>query len=530
MLDADVEVDRPEFTVRARLRVAPGERLALFGPSGAGKTTLLEAIAGLVPLRRGRISLADRVLSSTEPPVRSVPPWQRRVGLLRQDPGLFPHLSVRDNLRYAPAVSEPELLSLAAVLGIERLLAVMPARLSGGQAHRVALGRLLLAHCDTLLLDEPYTGLDAGLRRTLTELVGSLVVSRSVPAVLVSHELADAQAFADRLAVLDRGQLLQVGAPGEVVRRPGSRRVAELAGYLGFVPAGGDCVAGVHPERVIAGAFGDQGLVLAGAVTAVRPAGAGWEASLKVGDAAVTCRLPEQPPPVGSKAVVTVLDPPYFGPDGQVVSGAPGGQDLAASEQGRRLPERGCAGERAAQVAPYGMAEAPGFPAVEDRPRRGAGEQRAQRERAAAGAGGEPPAQQPRQRRSGGEHHAARDHGHAPAVRPRRDVGGHPLIEAARGRHAVCLVQLRDQLDLDADQDQGLRGNLDGEGRQRRQRRPHPAGSPRGARRAGRALDQGISDLVGRPAGELRPQRRLVTHPQPGHHRHHLRCQPAGAQ
>src|SRR5581483_12285250 len=94
---------------------------------------------------------------------------------------------------------------VASELGLDGLLDDRPARLSGGQAHRVALGRLLLARCEALLLDEPYTGLDAGLRRTLTGLVVSLVVERSVPAVLVAHELADAQAFADRLLVLDGG-------------------------------------------------------------------------------------------------------------------------------------------------------------------------------------------------------------------------------------------------------------------------------------------------------------------------------------
>ena len=324
MLDADVEVDRREFTVRVALQVAPGERLALFGPSGAGKTTLLEVIAGLVPPRRGHIELGGRVLTSTAPPVRAVPPWQRRVGLLRQDPGLFPHLSVRDNLCYAPSAtpSDAELSSLAALLGIESLLAAMPARLSGGQAHRVALGRLLLAHCDMLLLDEPYTGLDASLRRTLTQQVGSLVTERSVPAILVTHELVDAQAFADRLAVLDRGELLQVGAPDEVVLRPASRRVAELVGYLGFVPSS-EIVAGVHPERVIPGAFGDRGLVLTGVVKACRPAGAGWEADLSIGDAAATCRLPDKPPASGGELVVTVLDPPYFGVDGRALSAVP---------------------------------------------------------------------------------------------------------------------------------------------------------------------------------------------------------------
>jgi ABC-type sulfate/molybdate transport systems ATPase subunit len=321
VLDADVEVDRREFTVRAALQVAPGERLALFGPSGAGKTTLLEAIAGLVQPRRGRIELGGRVLTSTAPPVRAVPPWQRRVGLLRQNPGLFPHLSVRDNLCYAPSASPSaaELSALASVLGIESLLPAMPARLSGGQAHRVALGRLLLAHCDTLLLDEPYTGLDVSLRRILTDLVSSLVAERSVPAVLVTHELADAQAFADQLAVLDRGEVLQTGAPDEVVLHPASRRVAELIGYLGFVPHE-ESVAGIHPERVIAGAFPDRGPVLTGVVVACRPAGAGWEVDLRLSQAVITCRLPDRPPPPEGQLVVTALSPPYFGADGNAVS------------------------------------------------------------------------------------------------------------------------------------------------------------------------------------------------------------------
>ena len=113
----------------------------------------------------------------------------------------------------------------------------MPARLSGGQRHRVALGRLLLAHCDALLLDEPFASLDETLRRALTVLVKDLSSERKVPSVLVTHQLSDAQAFADRLLVMDQGSVLQAGAPDEVVLRPASRRVAELVGYLGFVPA-----------------------------------------------------------------------------------------------------------------------------------------------------------------------------------------------------------------------------------------------------------------------------------------------------
>jgi ABC-type sulfate/molybdate transport systems ATPase subunit len=334
VLEADAEVDRRDFTVRAELRVARGERLALFGPSGAGKTTILEMIAGLVPPRRARIVLNGRVLSSTGKPAVAVPPWQRRVGLLRQDPGLFPHLSVRANLLYGRDVSGAaavtEFAQLTDVLGIGGLLSAMPARLSGGQAHRVALGRLLLSHCDVLLLDEPYTGLDASLRRTMTDLVVSLVAQRAVPSILVAHELAEAQAFADRLAVLDHGELLAEGAPEEVVLSPVTRRVAELTGYTAFVPvrparAGAPdltatpgatgMVAGIHPDRVAAGRYPELGLVLAGVVTSCRPAGALWETAVTTGEVTVTARLPE-PFPAGRELEITAIDPPRFGPDG----------------------------------------------------------------------------------------------------------------------------------------------------------------------------------------------------------------------
>lgn len=364
MLSADVEVDRRDFLVRAELTVAPGERLALFGPSGAGKTTILETIAGLVRPRRAHVELGGRVLTSTGPPARvAVPPWRRRVGLLRQDPGLFPHLPVRGNLGYGPgaAAHGPRVEELAARLGIGGLLDAMPARLSGGQQHRVALGRLLLARCDALLLDEPYAGLDASLRRGLTDLVRALVADRQVPSVLVAHELSEAQAFADRLAVIDRGEILQSGPPGEVVRHPASRRVAELVGYLGFVPAADPpgrsthgftagrapapgepagspgaglasrrparvaagsavTVAGIHPERVVPGAHPSRGLVLTGPVTALRPSGAGWEAEMTIAAQPVTCRLADRPSLDDGQLTVTALDPPLFGPDGTAVS------------------------------------------------------------------------------------------------------------------------------------------------------------------------------------------------------------------
>jgi ABC-type sulfate/molybdate transport systems ATPase subunit len=373
VLEADAEVDRRDFSVRAALTVGPGERLALFGPSGAGKTTILEMIAGLVAPRRGRVALNGRVLTSTAAPAMSVPPWQRRVGLLRQDPGLFPHLPVRANLLYGRHGGDPnlagELAEMVAVLGIDGLLPAMPARLSGGQAHRVALGRLLLSRCDALLLDEPYAGLDANLRRTLTDLVVSLVAERGVPSILVAHELAEAQAFADRLAILDRGDVLQTGPPGEVVLSPATTRVAELVGYAAFVPVPGERagswheaspasagpdqpggpVAAIHPDRVVGGDHPERGLVLSGLVTSCRPAGALWEVTIATGEAAVTARLPG-PAPAGDQFVLTAIDPPVFWPEGKSAGDRPPAAEGRATADRRAASADGVPGSGRTEV------------------------------------------------------------------------------------------------------------------------------------------------------------------------------------
>ena len=329
MLEADVELDRREFRLAAAFTVAAGQRLALFGPSGAGKTTILEVVAGLLEPASGTRDAGRPGADPDRAPRRQVPPWQRRVGLLRQDPALFPHLSVRQNLAYAararpgPAAAGPdEITRIAERLGLGGLLDDRPARLSGGQAHRVALGRLLASRCDALLLDEPYTGLDASLRRDLSDLVRELVAARQVPSVLVAHELEAAQAFADQMAVLDHGQIRQTGTPAEVVAAPVARRVAELVGYRSFVPLAGAAegvVAGVHPDRVVAGRHPGRGVVLAGPVRSCRPSGAGWEATIETAGTLVPAQLRELPGD-GPDLAFTVLDPPCFGPDGLRVS------------------------------------------------------------------------------------------------------------------------------------------------------------------------------------------------------------------
>jgi ABC-type sulfate/molybdate transport systems ATPase subunit len=314
VLELDLEIHRRHFDVVAALSVAAGERFALFGPSGAGKTTVLEAVAGLVDPRCGSVVLDGRILWRSQTPKAAVPAWDRGVALVRQDPGLFPHLNVRDNLRYAPSrVADAEIDRLVGVLGLGGLLHARPGGLSGGQAHRVALARALAQEHRVLLLDEPYTGLDAALRRQVTALVREETAARGVPAVLVSHELEEAQAFADRIGVIDRGRLLQVGSPRAVVLAPGSRRVAELVGYRSFLPHDG-AVLGIHPERVRAGAHPDTGVVLTARLVAVRPAGTAFEADLDVGGVALTARLDGEVGPLGSTLQLTALDPPRFDP------------------------------------------------------------------------------------------------------------------------------------------------------------------------------------------------------------------------
>ena len=342
MLEVDVEVERRAFPVAVNFSVDDGERFALYGPSGSGKTTILETIAGLVAPRRGRVTIDGRHLVGPagesgggrrrwgRSDVRGLPPWQRGVVLLRQNPELFPHLTVGQNLTYARSrLGDDEVSRLVARFGLGDLLDAPPGTLSGGQAQRVALARSLISRHQALLLDEPYDGLDPTLRHELTALVRDEVKDSGVPAILVAHELPTAQAFADRLGVLFQGRLLQVGSPHDVVHRPASKKVAELLGYRGFVPLdaieGGeedaDRVVGVHPERLRVGAHPDLGPVLSAQVMAVRPAGAGFELDLQTGGARIVWAGAEVAPAPGEWVKVTVLDPPLF--DGKGVAVAP---------------------------------------------------------------------------------------------------------------------------------------------------------------------------------------------------------------
>lgn len=266
-----VDARVPQRGVAIELEVAGGDTVALLGPNGAGKSTLLGVIAGSLRDGRSRVTLGSRALADD----RSwVPPHDRRVGLLAQEPLLFPHLSVEANVAFGPrslgtnrhAATEAARTWLTRV-GAEELAARRPVQLSGGQAQRVAVARALAADPDVLLLDEPMAALDVDARPALRQLLREVLRDRT--AVIATHDVLDALLLADRVVVLEGGRVVEQGLTTEVLTRPRSAFAARVAG-LNLVT--GRWAAGVlQGERSVAGQAHD-GLVEGGAaVAAFRP-------------------------------------------------------------------------------------------------------------------------------------------------------------------------------------------------------------------------------------------------------------------
>jgi ABC-type Fe3+/spermidine/putrescine transport system ATPase subunit len=210
------------------LDIPPDRVLVVLGPSGAGKTLLLETIAGLRPQQAGQI-----ILAGTD--ITSLPPERRRIGLVFQDAALFPHLTVKDNVRFGPrargAASPDGSGDLLRQLGIAHLADRSPRWLSGGERQRVALARALAIQPGLLLLDEPLSALDQPTREDMRALLQQLLAELEIPAAHVTHDRDEALSIGDDLAVIVGGQLRQTGPAAQVATEPADPDVARLLGW-----------------------------------------------------------------------------------------------------------------------------------------------------------------------------------------------------------------------------------------------------------------------------------------------------------
>jgi molybdate transport system ATP-binding protein len=235
-LDASIRGTRGTFALTADLQVGDGEILAVLGPNGAGKTTLLRALAGLLPIDDGRISIDGTVVDDPAAGI-FVPPEKRPVGVVFQDYLLFEHLSALDNVAFGlreqgvrRADARRRARQLLTEVGAQEWADARPQAISGGQAQRVALARALATEPRLLLLDEPLAALDVQTRVETRRQLRVILERFPGARILVTHDPVDALALADRILILEQGEVVQTGTPEEITSRPRSQYVAELVG------------------------------------------------------------------------------------------------------------------------------------------------------------------------------------------------------------------------------------------------------------------------------------------------------------
>ncbi|MFP5333836.1 MAG: ABC transporter ATP-binding protein [Actinomycetes bacterium] len=250
------------------LDVPSGALAAVLGPSGCGKTTLLRVVAGFEHADAGEVHVGGRVLAADGV---HVPPEHRRVGVVPQEGALFPHLTVEDNVAFglprrgrqqARARSE-RAAELLALVGLADLRDRMPAELSGGQQQRVALARALAPDPDVVLLDEPFSALDAGLRAAVREDVRAALHATGATGLLVTHDQEEALSTADLVAVVRDGVVVQSAAPQQVYTAPGDLDVATFVGEAVVLPAtvtDGVAVTPLGRLPLLRGPAGDGGV------------------------------------------------------------------------------------------------------------------------------------------------------------------------------------------------------------------------------------------------------------------------------
>ncbi len=250
------------------LAVERGSRTVVVGPSGCGKTTLLRLIAGFEMPDAGRIVIGGDLMAEG---MTAMPAHKRNIGIVAQDGCLFPHLSVAGNITFGmteeQTVKRLRAAELMEMVGLERsMLSRRPDELSGGQQQRVALARALARKPRLMLLDEPFSALDTGLRAATRKAVGDVLKAEGIATLLVTHDQAEALTFADQLAVMRGGRLVQSGRPRDVYSRPSDPATASFLGEAIILPADlkdghAHCLLGRLP-LAISDAAARQGVIM----------------------------------------------------------------------------------------------------------------------------------------------------------------------------------------------------------------------------------------------------------------------------
>jgi ABC-type sugar transport system ATPase subunit len=311
--------------------VRAGEFLVFVGPSGCGKSTLLRMVAGLEAFQAGEISIDGRV-------VNGLHPSERDIAMVFQDYALYPQMTVRRNMgfglkmrRFEAKEIERRVLDAARILQIEHLLERRPRELSGGQRQRVAMGRAIVRNPKVFLFDEPLSNLDAKLRVDMRSEIKSLHQRLRTTSIYVTHDQVEAMTMADRIVVLNGGEIEQVGTPMELYHQPRTRFVAGFLGTpaMNFVPVeaadgvvvlpGGGrlAVPGVRPGAAELGVRSERVRVvddssaahLCGQVVVLEPLGADTLVTVSCDGHRVVARLPGDCPLRLSDAVCLALDP-----------------------------------------------------------------------------------------------------------------------------------------------------------------------------------------------------------------------------
>jgi molybdate transport system ATP-binding protein len=235
-LEATIDVRKGTLHLDVELSVERNGVVVLLGPNAAGKTTLLRALAGLVPLERGRVSLDGVVLEDTGAGI-AVPPDRRSIGVVFQDYLLFPHMTALENVAFGlrargagRSSARAHALAMLERVGLADHAAAKPKTLSGGQAQRVALARALATDPALLLLDEPLAAMDAGARAELRRGLSRHLAAFEGTCLVITHDPIEAMTLGDQLVVLEAGRVVQAGTPDELSAHPRSRYVAELLG------------------------------------------------------------------------------------------------------------------------------------------------------------------------------------------------------------------------------------------------------------------------------------------------------------